>query len=228
MPDETNVSIPWRLHWLEAEGTLESWRDAITAEIEAGRRAIASLVPLTPLDILVQRVAGAVIPETGTVGRAYRKGMFSISVDPLNPNFEESLRNSGIRRTVVHEAHHCMRMGGPGLGYTLGEALVSEGLAGRFVGRVLGTSPEPWERALDDRTLDAYRPNAEELAARGYDHASWFFGSDGRRPRWLGYTLGYRIVGDWLDRTPPVDGRNWIDVPAATVLAAAGLSSTPA
>jgi uncharacterized protein YjaZ len=27
-----------------------------------------------------------------------------------------------------------------------------------------------------------------------------------QRPRWLGYTLGYEIVGNWLDRVGEVDG----------------------
>jgi uncharacterized protein YjaZ len=48
----------------------------------------------------------------------------------------------------------------------------------------------------------------------------WFFGAGGRRPRWLGYTLGYRIVGDWLAANPNPDGAAWIGVPAEKVLGA--------
>jgi uncharacterized protein YjaZ len=53
----------------------------------------------------------------------------------------------------------------------------------------------------------------------------WFFGA--RRPRWLGYTLGYRVVGDWLATTPEADGDLLVNVPAETVLttASAGVLS---
>ena len=94
---------------------------------------------------------------------------------------------------------HCLRMGGPGYGRTLGEALVSEGLAGHFVARALGSPPEPWERAVDEAALLRHRPDAATLGAAPYDHAGWFFGLSGHRPRWLGSTLGHRIVGSLVD-----------------------------
>lgn len=62
--------MSWHLHWLEASGDLGPWRDAIAAEVEIARNAVTTLVPITPLDILVQRLPGAVIPETGTTGQA--------------------------------------------------------------------------------------------------------------------------------------------------------------
>ena len=79
--------MDWRVHWLEAEGDLAPWRDRIAAEIEAARLAVAGLLPPFRLDLLVERVAGAVIPEIGTAGRAYRPSLCALTVDPLNPNF---------------------------------------------------------------------------------------------------------------------------------------------
>jgi uncharacterized protein YjaZ len=102
----------------------------------------------------------------------------------------------------------------------LGEVLVSEGLAGRFVGRLFGSPPEPWERAVDDEALRVNHPDLEALRSTTYDHATWFLGAEGLRPRWLGYTLGYEIVGKWLDGAGEVDGITWINVPAHTVLSA--------
>jgi hypothetical protein len=77
-----------------------------------------------------------------------RESLFSLTLDPDNPNFERSLGDGDLRRTIAHEVHHCMRMAGPGYGWTLGEALVSEGLAGQFVHRLFGSPPEPWECAV--------------------------------------------------------------------------------
>ncbi|KAB1073522.1 DUF2268 domain-containing protein [Methylobacterium planeticum] len=213
--------MSWQLHWLEASGDLSPWRATIIAEVEIARNAVAGVLPPAPLDILVQRLPGAVIPETGTAGQAIRGSLFSLALDPDNPNFERSLRDGGLRRTVAHEVHHCLRMAGPGYGWTLGEALVSEGLAGQFVSRLFGSPPEPWDCAVSDAALEANRPDRATLIGAGYDHRAWFFGFGGRYPRWLGYTLGYRIVGDWLDAAPDIGGDTWINVPAHDVIAAA-------
>ncbi len=153
------------------------------------------------------------------LGQAYRKGLFSLTLDPDNPHFARGVSDGTLCRQVTHEVHHCLRMGGPGYGRTLGEALVSEGLAGQFTGRLFGSGPELWERAVDDDLLRMHFPEGNVLATEGYDHAEWFFGT-GRYPRWLGYTLGYRMVGDWLAATPEVDGDTWVNVPAQTVMAA--------
>lgn len=213
--------MTWQLHWLEASGDLRPWREVIVSEVEVARQAIADMLHLPPLDILVQRRASEVIPETGTGGRAYRSSLFALTLDPDNPNFERSLKEGNLHRTVAHEAHHCLRMAGPGYGWTLGEALVSEGLAGHFVSHLFGTPPEPWECAVDDEAIKAHLPDATALAANGHDHFAWFFGAGGRYPRWLGYTLGYRIVGDWLKARPVVGAAAWANVAASEVLAEA-------
>jgi len=147
-----------------------------------------------------------------------RESLFSLTLDPDNPNFERSLRDGDLRRTVAHEVHHCMRMAGPGYGWTLGEALVSEGLAGQFVHRLFGSPPEPWECAVSDEVLKANLPDNATLMGNGHDHGAWFFGVGGRYPRWLGYTLGYRLVGDWLETKTDIPGDIWITVPAHEVI----------
>jgi hypothetical protein len=205
----------WQLHWLEAEGDLQRWRSLVEWEIGAAHKAVSRLISPPRLDILVQRIASSVIPEIGMVGHAYRKSLFALTLDPDNQHFASNLAVGMARRIV----HHCLRMAGPGYGRTLGEALVSEGLAGRFVGQLFGNAPEPWERAVDDDTLFANRPDAATLASTSYNHAAWFFGTGGERPRWLGYTLGYQIVGKWLDQTSEVDGFTWANVPADVILA---------
>ncbi len=213
--------MQWEVHWLEAEGDLGPWRDHITAELEATRQLIARAVAPPRLYILVQRLTGAVIPEIGMVGHAYRKGLFALTLEPDNTCFVAGLHDGTLLRQVAHEVHHCLRMAGPGYGWTLGEALVSEGLAGRFTGWLFGSPAEPWECAVGTDVLRAHAPDEALLRATGYDHAGWFIGAGGRRPRWLGYTLGYQIVGDWLTTAGEVDGDAWMNVSADAVLAAA-------
>ncbi|MFT9064224.1 MAG: DUF2268 domain-containing putative Zn-dependent protease [Acetobacter persici] len=209
----------WTVHWLEASGSLDAHRAPIMDALHAAYTALSHHVQLPEIDVLIQRAEGRTIPEFGLSGRAYRASLFALSVDPDNPNFAKSLLDGTLTRQIVHEAHHCFRMAGPGYGRTLGEALVSEGLAGRFVQHVLHSHPEPWEAALPVSDLKTFGVQASTLSKTQYDHARWFFGR-GPLPRWFGYTLGYEIVGDWLLNTHP-EAVDWINIPADIPLAAA-------
>ncbi|WP_458375439.1 DUF2268 domain-containing putative Zn-dependent protease [Pseudomonas pergaminensis] len=210
----------WTLHWLEASGSLAAFRQALTQEFDIAYQAISRCLPAPRLDVLLQRLPGETIAELGLVGRAYRSTMFSLTLDPDNPNFAASLESGAVRRHIVHEVHHCLRMAGPGYGWTLGEALISEGLAGQFVQHVLGSEPEPWERALSLEALQAAPVNMTELAANHYDHSAWFFGN-GDKPKWLGYALGHHMVGRWLATADMLDATAWVNVPAQDILAVA-------
>jgi uncharacterized protein YjaZ len=90
----------------------------------------------------------------------------------------------------------------PGYGATLGEALVSEGLACVFETGFRGGVPPFWARALDARALrDAEALARPSLADRAYDHRAWFFGApDDGLPRHVGYSLGFEIAARQLDR----------------------------
>jgi len=204
------VMEAWTVHWLAASGSLDDYRPAITDALRIAYDALSSHIKPPQLDILVQRQGGGTIPELGISGRAHRPQLFAIGCDPGNPHFANSLTNGALTRTIIHEAHHCLRMNGPGYGRTLGEALVSEGLAGRFVRHILQSPPEPWEAALP--ALKSLRIGKMTLSQAGYDHAKWFFGK-GALPRWLGYSLGYEIVGQWLDATEGSEP-DWINVRA--------------
>lgn len=210
----------WTLHWLEASGSLADHRAAVLKAFEAAYQAISTLMPAPRLDILIQRLPGETLPEMGLVGRAYRSTMFSMTLDPDNPNFLASLRDGALLRHIVHEVHHCLRMAGPGYGWTLGEAMVSEGLAGQFVRRVLGSEPEPWEQALTVADLRREPVATQALEASYYDHSAWFFGT-GEHPRWLGYSLGDQMVGSWLAAVGDIDVATWVNVPAGEIIAVA-------
>lgn len=207
----------WRIHWLEAEDSLSPWKEPILSGLNAAKAALSSRLSPPRLDILVQP-GHNVIPEIGLVGFAYRKSLFSLTLDPENPNLPTSLHDGTLARQAAHEVHHCLRMAGPGYGRTLGEALVSEGLAGQFTRELFDSAPEPWEKAVSKEVLDRHFPDDATLNSTDYNHASWFFGSGEKRPRWLGYTLGYEIVGEWLKQAGQLDSSTWIEVPSETVL----------
>lgn len=210
----------WSLHWLEAEGSLEPWRDVIDAEIAATYELVAGFVKPPRLDILVQRLSGWVIPEIGMVGHAYRPSLFALTLDPDNANFARCVGDGTLRRQVAHEVHHCLRLAAIGWGRSLGDALINEGLAGHFVRHLFASPPEPWERVVDTDVASSFFPGAGELASTTYDHDAWFFGTGGPLPRWIGYTLGYTIVGRWLETVGDVNGGAMVNTAAAEVLSA--------
>lgn len=78
---------------------------------------------------------------------------------------------------------------------------MSEGLAGHFAREVCGDLPEPWEQLPDEIVIPHVSRAAAEWDRTDYDHRTWFF-AGGNLPRWLGYSLGTRIVGRYMDLYP--------------------------
>lgn len=188
------------LHILNARGQLGAhlgWLEPAVREVVARARGVCAI---GPLDIVLQ-TGRWVIPEKGHVGTSPRPGLIYLTVDPDNPAFPAN-ENASFERMVAHELHHAARWDGPGYGRSLGEALVSEGLAGHFVLELFGGPPEPWETALD---AEAQRAHCAEIAAlwdgTDHDHGAWFFGR-GSKPRWLGYAFGFGLVGRYLAEHP--------------------------
>jgi hypothetical protein len=199
---------------------LTPWRAQILSEIEATREAVSTLVAVPTLAVELRHAPGRVIPEIGMVGYAPSAKHFSLTFDSTNPHFAPSLADGTLRRQVAHEVHHCLRHAGPGYGQSLGEALVSEGLAGQFVNRLYSTPPEPWEKAVAPRDAWRFLPDDKTLGSPMYDHSAWFFGTGGY-PRWLGYTLGYLLAGRWRALEPEANGERLVNVTAAEIIAAA-------
>ncbi|HLG49222.1 MAG TPA: DUF2268 domain-containing putative Zn-dependent protease [Reyranella sp.] len=208
---------PWSFIWHDS---LTPWRAQILSEIEATRETIAALVPTPALSVELRHAPDWVIPEIGMCGFCTGAGTFKLSFDPANRQFALSLADGTLRRQVAHEVHHCLRNAGPGYGRSLGEALVSEGLAGQFVNRLYGTPPEPWEKAVAPRDAWRFLPDDRSLGLPMYDHNAWFYGTGGY-PRWLGYTLGYLLAGRWRALEPDANGERLVNATAAEVIAAA-------
>lgn len=130
-------------------------------------------------------------------GSAYGPGRIDIVID-TSAGFSGEELHQAMLRTIYHEFHHVLRWDGPGYGQTLGEALVSEGLAQHFVHEMMTCPAEPWENAIDGaELLEAQSLAAQEFDAKQYDHSKWFFGS-GKLSRWTGYTVGFDMVAKYL------------------------------
>ncbi|MHB0953126.1 MAG: DUF2268 domain-containing putative Zn-dependent protease [Allorhizobium sp.] len=213
-----------QLHFLEAEGSLAPWRSVLQQQADSIVARIGEIVPSRfhrhAVDVVIQYLPDEAIPELGIGGSCFRRGLVTINLDPEAADFEKHLNLGFFSRTLAHELHHAMRWAACGYGFSLGEALVSEGLADVFSEIVTGLSAPPWSNALIVADWSAIIDQAEnELDAHDYDHAAWFFGS-GELPRWAGYTIGYHLARLYSRNNQDVARTGMIDVPSSAVLAA--------
>lgn len=208
----------WTLHWLQAAGSLAPWRSRIRAEIDAAFDAIARIMRPPRVDIVIHQIPHWPVPELGFGGSTPSCNTIFLGFDTSHPAMEERLAG-GLRRVVVHEAHHSMRQAGPGYGTRLGEALVSEGLADHFTLEVLGGAPDPWCRALADSELTRVAAAAEPLLwDPSIDLAHWFRGDRRGLLPWSGYSLGWFLVDRYLAHLPDGRASALARVPAETVI----------
>ena len=108
-------------------------------------------------------------------------------------------------RTPLLECLHMnciVLLDGPRYGSTLGEVIVSEGLAGHFSLELFAGEPDPREKLTSD-IVQPYRLHLlENWYSTDYDCNAWLFGT-GDLPRWLEYTKGFKLISSCLLSTSP-------------------------
>ncbi len=191
--------------------------DSASIEIVEGIRDIISrvqkLIPTDSVTINVVTNSENILPVWGlgsrTVGDDNGERV-EIYFDPNHPNF----RIQYIFRTLVHEMHHVGRIRNPDYEITLLECMVNEGLADHFMIEVLNCEITPWASALTEeqiheniiRVKPLLRIKHEswntEFSEKHFD--PWMFGRGGEDPipHWTGYSIGWKIVEDYLNIHP--------------------------
>ena len=210
-----------QFHFLDAyeEVPIRTFQ-AIQRELLAALTQVTAILPVAQVDVVVASVSpNFVIPEYGLTGMSHGKGRISISIDPDSPRLDDPQRAARLLGVLAHELHHVVRTRGPGYGGSLGEALVSEGLAQCF--EVEAGAPVPFYAvSLDaDALARAGERARQEIGALAYDHSAWFFGrrGDPAWPRHAGYALGFAVVEDWLARND-TNAAAAVNVPAAQIM----------
>ncbi len=211
----------WTLHWLQAAGSLAPWRARIRAEIDAAFTACARVVVPPRVDIVIHQIPHWPVPELGFGGTAPSRSTMFLGFDTSHAAMEAQLVG-GLRRVVLHEAHHCLRQAGPGYGTTLAEAMVSEGLADHFVLEILGGAPDRWDVALDNAALRAAAARVTPvLWDADIELNRWFRGDEREILPWSGYSLGFRLIERYLAQHPEQRASRLVTIPAAAVVDAA-------
>lgn len=214
-----------------SSAVIQSARTSDTDITQIVRQALQRITPLLPgLDA---RVDVGVDPkgarEIGLVGRTDpNTGDVTIVLDPAFRDFATTLR-VWLPVTLAHELNHAQRIhSGPGVGHTLLDAMVFEGVADAFSIQVFPqTPPIPWDHALS-RTEEkaAWRQTKGKLhlLLDISQYRGWFLGT-GPLPRWTGYTLGFRIVSGFLGRHPHETAASITPLPAARIFQGSGLQA---
>ena len=209
----------WAVHFLESQGDLSPWKHGILEQTSQAMERIERVLSVPPVDILYQRLSGHVIPEFGHNGYVNGIGLIFITLDPENPNFSRHLGQT-LQETLAHEVHHCARSASFGYNKVFANALISEGLADHFTDEIFDGKGQYWDHALSEDQLQVFLRRVKPiLDHQRYDYDAWFFGKeeDGI-PRWTGYSLGYRIVQEYLRRNPDARASALHGTPTADIL----------
>lgn len=156
------------------------------------------------IDISVD--AARAIPEIGVGGVTNSfSGSVFIALDDTPSGGVATMLETWLPATLAHELHHSSRVRvGTGVGVTLGEKLVSEGLADSFVHELLPDTPvQPGDEVLTpEQRVEIWSEAQPALSVRPFsleDQQRWFFGAGGDLPRWTGYSLGFDIAQRYLE-----------------------------
>ena len=207
--------------------------DSLSIEIINGIRDIITRVQsLVTLDSIVIKLAisnSNVLPFIGVGGRTNMDDSgvtIEYYYDPENPSYKvESLING-----LVHECHHASRKSSSNWSLTLLELMVSEGLADHFMIEVTKCERPRWSQAINEEEIKQYLIKAKPIM--NIKQKSWteefnewlIFGRKGDDPipGWTGYTLGWRIVENYLKTHPEAKASSLVLTPANVIV-----SSTP-
>jgi predicted Zn-dependent protease DUF2268 len=193
---------------------------------EGALRRIEAILPGPTMDISIDIDPALVIPEVGVGGFTDpRTGAIRIALDSRPAMLLPAVRD-WLPGSLAHEIHHSRRiLAGPGYGRTLGEAIVTEGLAVAFEREAFPSAPiSPWASAIDRAAQRRLWP----IAMAAFDHADilehqhWFFGSQVDVPRWTGYTLGAEVVIAYLRGHPGSVPSRLVTLSAREIVEASG------
>lgn len=206
------------LHFLNALCEFsEAQTNVIKEETFSAFHEIHKLLPQTNLDIVFMHAPRATIPEEHIGGRSTSSSHIFVYLDAKYPELNRVIKEE-LKKTLAHEYHHACRWKTVGYGQTLGEALITEGLADHFTQEVFKCAIPRWSSALSQNDLEKYKKEALlEINSYDYNHVAWFFG-DKKIPRWAGYSLGYEIVRSYMQKNSTASAAKMADTPAKIIL----------
>ena len=208
---------------------------------------IQKLVPADNITIDL-KISKNVIPNFGVGGIAFNDNETCVRFDPEDQNFKVIK----VIQILVHEIHHVVRLRMLHKETSPLELLILEGLADHFMVEALNCEPPPWSQALTEEEIQKYFIQVKPLLHVKLDWGEesgkwfeqWFLGRSFKEnnqswtefsipnwsayptvdqlPRYTGYSLGWRIVENYLKAHPKASASNLVLTPAEVIV-----NSTP-
>lgn len=220
--------------------------DSLTNEILNGisdiMLKIQKLVPADSITIDL-KLSKNVIPKFGVGGQAFVDNKTCVRYDPENPY----LNVYHFIQILVHEIHHVIRLRMFHMETSPLELMILEGLADHFMVEVLNCEPPPWSQALTEEGIQKYFFQVKPLLNVKLDWGEesdkwfdqWFLGrsveennqiwtefsiptwsldpKEEHIPLWTGYSLGWRIVENYLKAHPKASASSLVLTPADVI-----------
>jgi uncharacterized protein YjaZ len=169
-------------------------------------------------NILIFADTFGVIPEQGVGGRCNGFDIVNIFIDPSHKSGLKHNVKTWLPSALAHELYHARRYVTHPFGATLGQALVDEGLPAIFEEFMEPSLEVPYAHYLTRQELvKSWEKAKKVLHNKGYDHDDWFYGGGGIK-RWTGYSLGYDIVRQFMQKKGANNPAALIDIPAKDFL----------
>lgn len=202
---------------LNTDGKFDALKSVIETVTKQEVIAMQQEVSVSNVEIIFEHAPEQVVEEFGFGGYTPDGNTIYISVDTDRLDILEKISKK-LSYTILHELHHALRWRTVGYGDTLGEALVTEGLADHSAIEILKEEGAPWVHALNEQDLVLLLDRArKEFLNKEYSHPDWFFGGNGL-PKWGGYALGFYIVQKYLTTHPELRASRLCDVRAEEIL----------
>jgi uncharacterized protein YjaZ len=209
------------IHFLKTEKELSpEMKNLLEEVIKMHATKACSFLGIFYVNITVYTNPNFVIPETGEGGYAASGDWFQLYIDPTRDEDElKKIITIDIPLTIYHELNHVARWNSVGYGSTLPEAIITEGLASVFAAENWEKAKSPWVKYSQeeiDKLVKIYQ-NHNKNVDNGYSHDNWFYGT-GELPKWIGYKLGFHLVGLARKNNPAVSWDKLINMSAEEII----------
>jgi uncharacterized protein YjaZ len=172
---------------------------------------IQKLIPADSITINLTISRENILPQFG-MGGGSSNDRVNFYFDPKNQNFSVDF----MLHSLAHELQHVVRLRMPQWHLTLLECMITEGLSDHFMIEVFNCEQPQWSRSLNEEEIKQYMIKAKPILYIEHESwneefnqkyfAPWMFGRTGDDPipGWTGYTIGWRIVENYLKAHPKV------------------------
>ncbi len=152
------------------------------------------------------------IKMAGSNGCCPWKNTIHVYINPTE-NWQIAVRN-----TICHEFAHAIAQNYNRM-ITILDQLIFDGVAEHFRDFVLGGDKSPWVKALtEEEAKKILSEISDKFDSVDENFRNEIFYGAGKYPLWAGYTIGYYIVGKYLEKQKNVDWNEVIKLSPKTIM----------